>query len=318
MEKNYLIDFRSVITEDLQEKCRTAHEHAPISTHQFVLEFYYSLGEAVCQIKRVLGPHDEHLLEFSRQLYDICPDIEEGWFSLVHLKRVLVFYQAYRDIKDDHTWIAIRKLSWHHHIKLLCRIKENDQRRFYLLTAAANNWTCETLCFKIKNNHYQIQGRMLSNFSITLPSMLAGLAQSVFMKKYFFGFVREPEGRTITEKELEEAIIANMEEFLKEMGPGFAFLRRQYRMNGGICDLILYHTRLKSHIIIEVKIGPFKPEYVGKLITYLHSADKELKGEGDNDTIGIILCGSANGGIEENPLEKCRCPIGVATYQIGG
>lgn len=320
MKDNHAFTLR-VIAEGLREKYEMAYARMPYPDPGDWQDFYYSCGEAVGKVETFTGEKEKNLERFSWQLQKTFPDARDDQFSIPRLKAMKVFYLAYRGIRDDISWDAVLKLSWQHHIKHLCRIAVPEERYFYLRSAAINDWTCEILCRKIKNNYYAGLGHIISNFDLTLSAELGKLAQSIFQKIYCFEFVKTKEGSTLTEKELEATLIAHIKEFLEEFGPGFAFKYRQCRIRWDgstyVYDLVLYHTELKCHIVVEVKIGAFKPEYIGKLSCYLDVADKELKVEGDNDTIGIVLCRSANDKKVKSSLDNSRRPIGVATYHIG-
>lgn len=167
------------------------------------------------------------------------------------------------------------------------------------------------------------QGRMPSNFHITLPEHLREAAQSVFKNSYRIPVpvpVLAKGTYPLKECDLEEAILANINDIMIELGPGFCFIRRQYKARVDNSehryDLVFYHTRLKCHIIVELKRGGFKPEYIGKLLRYLQSAGKELKLEGDNPPIGILLCRKMNEKEVEYATRDALRPIGVATYHF--
>ena len=170
---------------------------------------------------------------------------------------------------------------------------------------------------EIKKDHYGRIG-MPSNFGATLSPERCLLAQMVFKKAYVFAFVYDKDKPT--EKELEKAFIDNLEDFLKELGPEFTFKSRQKHLKIGakeyIYDLVLYHTALKCHIIIDIKRGKFQAEYISKMDRYLSSANKKLKGKDDNDTIGIILCMSRDDQDVEDALNSSSRPIGVAIWCV--
>ena len=316
MNKN--IDLRKIV-EKLKEPYDLASNHACISTHQFWLDFYYAAGAAIWEMEKVLGQKEETLQEFSQQLYKTCSDAEEGQFSLPRLRKMNTFYLAYCNIMNDLIWEAIRKVKWQHHTKHLCKIADPQQRIFYLLETVKNEWTCETLGNKIKNDYYRRQGQMLSNFDTTLSPELSKLAQSAFLKIYSFEFVKT---KHITEKELEEFIDGHRKQFINEFGSDFIYIDRQHKVKceGKVyfLDLILYHNKLNCFVIIELKRKNFKPEYVGKLNRYLQCANQVFNTKNNNNVIGIVLCESANDPAVANDLKNSRLPIGVATYYLGG
>jgi nuclease YhcG-like protein len=159
---------------------------------------------------------------------------------------------------------------------------------------------------------------LTNNFDNTLPSLQSELAKQTLKDHYIFDFLSL--GDEALEREVENALLKQVTQFLLEMGNGFAFLGQQFHMEIGgqdyYLDLLFYHTKLNCHFIIELKIDDFKPEYAGKLNFYLNAADDLLKQEHQNPTIGLLLCKSANKVVAEYSLKDNSKPIGVATYQL--
>lgn len=310
-EKNS-INYRSIAAA-LAEKYKKTESAVSSRDHGYWLELYYATGEEIRNIEGRVRRLDRHLQLFSRFLKSEFPDAKKERFSPGNLKRMRTFFLMYRDFRNAVIWEAVCQLSWQHHIRHLCRIEASEQRLFYLLTAAAHDWSCQTLSREIRQDHFGRIG-MPSNFAATLPGDLSQSARLIFKKAYVFAFVAGK--KKLTEKDLEVAFVDNIQDFLRELGPGFAFKSRQQRMKFGareyVCDLVLYHTDLKCHIVIDVKRGEFRPEYISKMDRYLTCADKKFKGKDDNDTIGMVLCMSKDDQIVEDALKSSYHPIGVA------
>ena len=157
-----------------------------------------------------------------------------------------------------------------------------------------------------------------TNFDRALTSEQHAQAKLVVKDEYTFDFLELSEQHS--ERELERALIARIEDFLRAMGGVFAFVGSQYRLEVGnkeyFIDLLLYHRRLKCLVALELKIGEFQPEFVGKMQFYLTALDKQVREEGENPSIGIILCKEKNRTVVEYALHDARKPIGVATYRI--
>jgi hypothetical protein len=145
------------------------------------------------------------------------------------------------------------------------------------------------------------------------------LARDTFKDPYFFDFLHL--GNEAKEKDVENRLIQQITHFLLGLGAGFAYMGRQYKLEVGaqeyFLDLLFYHTKLRCYIIIELKIGEFKPEYVGKIQFYLSAMDDLLRCEKDKPSIGLILCKQANRMVAEYALRDSSKPIGIAEYRLG-
>ena len=210
-------------------------------------------------------------------------------------------------------------VPWGHHIQIVSKSQSVDEALFYINQTIANNWSRDELEGEIKSNLYARQGCALNNFSDTMALPQHQLAQEIIKSPYQFGFLNLKENHD--EQELEEALVKNITRFLLELGQGFAFVGRQMelRMPDGqsyFPDLVFYHTRLKSYVLIELKAVKFIPEFVGKLNFYVSAADELLKAEDDKPTIGLLICREADKTTVEWAFRGLDRPLGVATYQI--
>ena len=171
----------------------------------------------------------------------------------------------------------------------------------------------------VDSDLYTHQGSAITNFETTLSAPQKDLAQEILKDPYNFDFLSMKS--QYDERELEDALIANITQFLLELGKGFAFVGRQMelKMNNGKSfypDLVFYHTKLKSYIVIELKAVEFVPEFAGKINFYVSAADELLKEEDDNSSIGLIICKSRDKTIVEWAFRGIERPLGVATYQL--
>lgn len=198
------------------------------------------------------------------------------------------------------------------------KCKEPLEREFYIKMTKKYGWTKDVLINHIENKSYEKYLLNQINFEETLPKKYVNQAKLAVKDEYVFDFMELSEQHS--EKELELSSVNNIKSFLEEMGGNFAFMGNQYRINVGgedfYIDLLLYHRSLKSLVAIELKIGDFKPEFVGQLQFYLTALDKQVKLEDENPPIGIIICKSKNRTVVEYALNDSDKPIGVATYQI--
>ncbi|MFM7852539.1 MAG: YhcG family protein, partial [Flammeovirgaceae bacterium] len=213
---------------------------------------------------------------------------------------------------------AAAKLPWGHHQVILDRVKTEAERSFYIEQCAQHAWSRDVLVHQIETNLFKRQGSLTHNFKQTLPDYESDLTQQLFKDPYQFDFLTL--GIAAKERDLENAIISHITKVLIELGDGFAFMGRQYRLEAGgqeyFLDLLFYHTKLRRHVVIDLKIGDFMPEYAGKMNFYLGVADDKLKGPMDEASIGLILCKTKNKIIAEYALRDTSKPIGIAEYRI--
>ncbi|WP_205771954.1 PDDEXK nuclease domain-containing protein [Aggregatibacter actinomycetemcomitans] len=175
-----------------------------------------------------------------------------------------------------------------------------------------------TLEIHIKNRLYERQGQAVTNFAARLPAPSSALAQETLKDPYLFDFLSL--GEDAQEREIENALVQHITRFLLELGSGFAFVGRQYRLevNGDefFIDLLFYHIRLKCYVVVELKAAAFKPEHAGQLNFYLAAVDAQVKAPDDNPTIGLLLCKTQNRLVAEYALSGIDKPIGIAEYEL--
>ena len=165
---------------------------------------------------------------------------------------------------------------------------------------------------------YRRQGHAQTNFERTLPPAQSDLARQVLKDPYNFDFLSL--GAEAQERDLERGLLEHIQSFLLELGVGFAFMGSQYRLDvedrDYYIDLLFYHVRLRCHVIIDVKMVEFEPEFAGKMNFYLSAVDDLLRHPDDQPTIGIILCKSKNKVVAEYALRDVSKPIGVSAYKL--
>jgi predicted nuclease of restriction endonuclease-like (RecB) superfamily len=174
------------------------------------------------------------------------------------------------------------------------------------------------LTHQIESNLYQRQGKAISNFQATLPAPHSDLANQTLKDPYIFDFLSLTESHN--EKELENALVEHVTRFLLELGAGFSYLGKQYKLEISgdefFIDLLFYHVKLHCYVVVELKTGKFKPEFAGQLNFYVSAVDSVFKSEADNATIGILICKSKNNTVVEYTLKGIQNPIGVSEYSI--
>ena len=239
-----------------------------------------------------------------------------GGFSASNLWRMKAFFETYSG--SEKLAPLVREISWSHNVIILERCSDALEREFYLRLTRKFGWSKNVLIHQIENQSYEKTLLGQTNFDRTLTPELRAQAKLAVKDEYAFDFLEL--GAEHSERELERALIARIEDFLRAMGGLFAFVGSQFRLEVEdkeyFIDLLLYHRRLKCLVAVELKIGEFQPEFVGKMQFYLAALDRQVREKGENPSIGIILCKEKNRTIVEYALQDGRKPIGVATYQI--
>lgn len=227
--------------------------------------------------------------------------------------------QIYLEYKDNtKLQPLVGEISWSHNLVIISKCKNDFEREFYIQMTKKYGWTKNVLIHQIEGKSYEKYLLNQTNFDKAVPEKYKHQAKLAVKDEYNFDFLEITEGHN--EKELELALMKNIRKFLSEMGGDFAFIGNQYRIQVGdedfYIDLLLYHRKLKSLVVIELKAGKFKPEYAGKMNFYLAVLDDTVKQEDENPSIGIIICKSKSKTIIEYALKKTSSPIGVASYTL--
>jgi len=212
----------------------------------------------------------------------------------------------------------ISKLPWGHLVTLMDKTPEMAERQFYAQKAFEESWSRNVLINKIETKLFHRKGALSNNFATTLSLPQNDLAREIFHDPYLFQFLKIDDTRL--ENELENGLISNLQKFLLEMGKGFAFLGKQFHLpvegEDFYVDLLFFHTHLNCHVVIELKVGAFKPDYVGQLNFYVNAVNGLLKRNHHNPTIGLLLVKENNKVIAQYSLEGLTNPIGIARYQL--
>lgn len=210
------------------------------------------------------------------------------------------------------------ELPWFHIVTILTRLSDPTLRDWYARQALEGAWPRDTLTIQIKNALHLRQGAAVTNFEQRLPSPQAGPAREILKDPYHFDFLGL--GDEAAERDIELALVRHITRFLLELGAGFAFVGRQFRLEVAgeefFIDLLFYHTRLKCYIVVELKAHAFKPEHAGQLNFHLSALDAQVKAADDKPTIGLLLCRTQNRLVAEYSLSGIDKPIGVAEYQL--
>ncbi|MBQ9508478.1 MAG: DUF1016 family protein [Bacteroidales bacterium] len=211
------------------------------------------------------------------------------------------------------------RIPWFHHVQIISKCKTLDEALFYIERVVEEGWSRSRLESQIETNLFGSQGAAITNFSNTLPDTQSQLAKEILKDPYHFDFLSMNE--EYEEKDLEDALVSKVTQFLLELGKGFSYVGRQMelQMPGGqtfFPDLLFYHIPQHRYVVVELKVGKFIPEYAGKLNFYVSAVDELLRSEGDNPTVGLIICKSSDKTVVEWSLKDINKPLGVSTYQL--
>lgn len=211
------------------------------------------------------------------------------------------------------------RIPWFHHVLIISKCQTLDEAIFYINKVTEEGWSRSRLESQMAANLFGSQGTAVTNFEHTLPAPQSQLAKEILKDPYHFGFLSMSD--EYEEKDLEDALVSNVTRFLMELGKGFSYVGRQMelQMPGGqtfFPDLLFYHIPQHRYVVIELKVVKYIPEFAGKLNFYVTAVDELLRGEGDNPTVGLIICKSTDKTVVEWSLRDINKPLGVSTYQL--
>ncbi len=215
--------------------------------------------------------------------------------------------------------LPITHVSWSNNLVLMLKVKDIKARYWYMIQCISANWTRDYLKEAIELDYYKQHGALANNFQLTLPKPEAEEVRNSLKDPYLFDMVTFTD--KYDERDVELGLVKHVEKFLMEMGAGFAFLGRQYHIEVAgddyYLDMLMYNTFMHRYMVVELKVTEFKPEYVGKLNFYCSAVDDILCREGDNKTIGLLLCKTKDRIKAEYALRDINKPIGISDYKLG-
>lgn len=313
----------STVLSEIKQRVRTAQLKAAVSVNTEMINMYWDIGQIIYERQQLNGWSAKVIPKLAVDLKNEIP--ETKGFSERNLGRMLAFYKEYSDSSILPQAVAklnyrqlLCSIPWGHNILLLEKVKDVEQRFWYVDQIIANGWSRNTLMSFIKSNLHERQGIKTTNFEKQLPAIQSDLAKETLKDPYIFDFLTLAE--PFAERELETELVKHIEKFLLELGTGFAFVGRQYHLNVGdqdfYIDLLFYHLKMRCFVVIDLKKGDFKPEYAGKMNFYCSVVDDLLKHADDAPTIGLILCEKSNRVVAEYALRDTHKPIGVSEYEL--
>lgn len=299
---------------EIKERVRSAQLAAFRAVNKELVAMYWDIGKMIAERQRGETWGKSVVEKLADDLHAEFPGI--GGFSASNLWRMRLFYETY--MAAEKLAPLVREIAWSHNLVILERCKDPLEREFYIRMTRKFGWSKNVLIHQIENQSYEKTLLNQTNFDRAVTPAIRAQAKLAVKDEYLFDFLELAEEHA--ERELERALIARIEDFLRAMGGLFAFVGSQFRLEVDekeyFIDLLLFHRRLKCLVAVELKVGEFEPEFVGKMQFYLAALDTQVREEGENPSIGIILCKEKRRTIVEYALREARKPIGVATYRI--
>ena len=319
-------DYSSFLVE-IKQQLKSSQIRAIKSVNQEMIMLYFNIGKSIYQKQQELGWGAKVIDNLSRDIKSEFPEL--GGFSTRNMKLMVQFYKEYATVAigqpavaqnehEQNRQLLVAQIPWAHNIILIQKIKDRELRYWYIQKILEHGWSRNILSEMIKSDIHQREGKLVSNFKEILPSYESDLVQQSFKDPYLFDFLTIE--KPFRERELELNLIKHMEKFLIELGSGFAFVGRQYKLEVGdddfYIDLLFYHLKLRCYVVVELKTGKFKPEYSGQVNFYCSAIDAKVAHKGDKPTIGLILCQEKNQIVAEYSLKNMSQPIGISEYEL--
>jgi predicted nuclease of restriction endonuclease-like (RecB) superfamily len=313
MNKDSLNGYGNLLGE-IKQRIRSAQYKALRAVNRELIALYWDIGRMIVERQKLQGWGKSVVERLAADLQAEFPGVRG--FSERNIRYMRKFYSTYSGNEKLQPLVA--EISWTHNILIMEKCKDDLKREFYLRMTREQGWSKNALIHNIENQAYERTLLGQSNYDTTLPEEARYKARLALKDDYSFDFLDL--GDQFSERRLESEVISRIEPFLREMGGVFAFISSQFRLEVSgrefFVDLLLYHRRLKCLVAVELKVGEFVPEYVGKMQFYLALLDDRVHMEDENPAIGIILCKDKDRTIVEYALRESRKPIGVSSYQM--
>lgn len=321
--------------KEIKQKFQSSQIKASIQVNSTLLEFYWNLGNEIVEKQKNSTWGSGFLQQLSNDLIAEFPDVKgfskrnlelvRKWYlfwkqavSQMEVENTKQLVSQFDEEKSQQVVAQILMIPWGHNITIIQKCKTIEEALYYVQNTIKNGISRNVLIHQIETNLNARDGKAITNFEATLPPLQSDLAKEITKDPYNFDFLSLTKG--YLEKELENALTDNITKFLLELGSGFAFVGKQYKLIVGgdefRIDLLFYHIKLKCYVVVELKATEFKPEFAGKLSFYTSAVDGEIKDKNDNPTIGILICKSKNDLVVEYALKDINKPLGISQYEL--
>ena len=299
--------------DDIVKIVESAKDRAYRKVNEELILMYQEVGKYISEKSKEASYGSnfvENVADFFSENY---PDLKG--FTRRGLYRMKQFYELYKD--DEKVSPLVTQLSWTNHLKIMSGSKSREERQFYIELAVREKYSKRELERQMDSGYYERY--MLSNGE-SLPAIQKAKREThnLFMDSYVLEFLDAP--KIGNEREFQKSILENLKNFILEIGKDFSFIGNEYRVQVGnhdyYIDLLFYHRGLSCLVAFELKIGEFKPEYIGKMNLYLEALDREVKKQTENPSVGVILCASKDDEVVEFALSRSLSPTMVSEYTL--
>ena len=306
------VDYTEVFG-DIKERIQSERLRVTLAANVTMVLLYWDIGTVILNRQKQEGWGAKVIDRLSHDLKNAFPDMTG--LSPRNLKYMRTFSDSWPDREFVQRTVA--QIPWGSNIALLDKLKDPELRIWYAQKTLEYGWSRDILAIQIETRLHERQGKALNNFDTALPPADSDMAAQVFKDPYLFDFLGTADPRK--EREVEQALVDHVQNFLLEMGSGFAFVGRQVLLEVGnrdfYVDLLFYHLRLRCFVVVELKAVPFDPAFIGQLNLYLSATDDLMRHPDDNKTVGLLLCKSKDELVVEYSLRGYNSPMGVAEWE---
>lgn len=298
----------------LKRQIHAAQQRAALAVNHELVRLYWNIGSDISYRCKTQGWGSKIIQQLADDLKREFPNMKG--FSVTNLKYMRMLAESWS--LEEISQAPLDQLTWYHLITLQTKLSTKEGRLQYAALTARNGWSRNVLVHQIELGTVSRIGAAQNNFAITLAPPQSDLARETLKDPYKLEFLEL--ATDIRERELEQALVSRLSDFLLELGTGFAFVGKQVHLNVGgedfYIDLLFYHIRLHCYVVIELKTTDFKPEHLGQLGFYITAVDEQMRSVQDAPTIGLLLCKNKNRVVAEYALRDANRPIGISKYEL--
>lgn len=318
----------ATLLQQVKSRILLAQKKAIYTANEEMLLMYWDIGKLLSESQKQIGWGNNALEQLANDLKNDYPQMKG--FSVRNCQVMIQFYNEYNQqltntqrtvahLSSEVLALPVKQLGWAHNVTLMQKVKDIKARYWYMIQCIKNGWSRDFLVEAIKLDYYNVHGALANNFDTTLPEIQAKQVKETLKDPYIFDMLTFTE--EYDERDIEAGLIKHIEKFLVRMGAGFAFMGRQYHIEVSgkdfYIDILMYNPFMHRYLVVELKRGEFQPEYIGKLNFYCSAVDDTLCREGDNPTIGLLLCQNKDRIMAEYALRDVNKPIGISDYELG-